>query len=133
VFRNYDVSDGLQGDEFSQRCYFQGPDGEMFFCGSNGFNAFFPETIRDNPYVPPVVITGLKIFNEPVPIGPKSVLKQAIQYVDSLTLPYSDNVFSYDVLSTPRFRLNFVSWLGRLRRPGSRRSRSEAMRSEAEA
>jgi hypothetical protein len=40
---------------------------------------------------------------------------------------------SYDVLSTPRFRLNFVSWLGRLRRPGSRRSRSEAMRSEAEA
>ena len=54
TFRNYDVSDGLQGDEFSGS-YFQGPDGEMFFGGTNGFNAFFPEDIHDNPYVPPVV------------------------------------------------------------------------------
>ena len=50
----------------------------MFFGGSNGFNAFFPENIRDNPYVPPVVITSFKIFNKPVPIGAKSVLKKAI-------------------------------------------------------
>ena len=96
TFRNYDVSDGLQGDEFSEGCYFQGPDGEMFFGGSNGFNAFFPENIQDNPYVPPVVITSFKIFNKPVPIGAKSVLKKAIPYVDSLTLPYRKNVFSFE-------------------------------------
>ena len=69
TFRNYDVSDGLQGDEFSPGACAQGQDGEMFFGGSNGFNAFFPENIRDNPYVPPVVITSFKIFNKPVPIG----------------------------------------------------------------
>ena len=68
----------------------------MFFGGSNGFNAFFPENIRDNPYVPPVVITSFKIFNKPVPIGAKSVLKKAIPYVDSLTLSYRDNVFSFE-------------------------------------
>jgi len=96
TFRNYDVSDGLQGDEFSERCYFQGPDGEMFFGGSFGFNAFFPETIRDNPYVPPVVITSFKIFNKPVPIGDKSVLRKAISYADGLTLSYRDNVFSFE-------------------------------------
>jgi ligand-binding sensor domain-containing protein/signal transduction histidine kinase len=95
-FRNYDVFDGLQGNDFSQACYTQGPDGEMFFGGSNGFNAFFPENVRDNPYVPPEVITSFKIFNKPVPIGAKSVLKKAIPYVDSLTLPYSDNVFSFE-------------------------------------
>jgi signal transduction histidine kinase/streptogramin lyase len=95
TFRNYDVSDGLQSNEFSDGCY-QGPDGEMFFGGSNGFNAFFPENIRDNPYVPPVVITSFKIFNEPVPIGAKSVLKKAIPYVDSLTLSYRHNVFSFE-------------------------------------
>ena len=95
TFRNYDVSDGLQSNEFSTGCY-QGPDGEMFFGGSNGFNAFFPENIRDNPYVPPVVITSFKIFNKPVPIGAKSVLKKAIPYVDSLTLSYRDNVFSFE-------------------------------------
>jgi PAS domain S-box-containing protein len=96
TFRNYDVSDGLQGDEFSESCYFQGPDGEIFFGGSNGFNAFFPENVRESPYVPPVVITSFKIFNKPVPIGDKSVLRKAIPYVDSLTLSYRDNVFSFE-------------------------------------
>jgi len=96
TFRNYDVSDGLQGDEFSESCYFESPDGEMFFGGSNGFNAFFPENIQDNPYVPPVVITSFKIFNKPVPIGADSVLKKAISYIDSLTLSYRDNVFSFE-------------------------------------
>jgi ligand-binding sensor domain-containing protein/signal transduction histidine kinase len=95
TFRNYDVSDGLQSNEFSDGCY-QGPDGEMFFGGSNGFNAFFPEQVRDNPYVPPVVITSFNIFNEPVPIGANSVLKKAIPYVDSLTLSYRHNVFSFE-------------------------------------
>jgi signal transduction histidine kinase/ligand-binding sensor domain-containing protein len=95
-FRNYDVSDGLQGDEFSQGACAQGPDGEMFFGGSNGFNAFLPETIRDNPYVPPVVITSFRIFNKPVPIGVKSVLAKAISYADGLTLSYHDTIFSFE-------------------------------------
>ncbi len=96
TFKNYDVSDGLQANEFSRGSYTQGPNGEMYFGGSNGFNAFFPETIKNNPYVPPVVITSFKIFNKFVPIGPKSVLKKAIPYVNSLTLPYRDNVFSFE-------------------------------------
>jgi ligand-binding sensor domain-containing protein/signal transduction histidine kinase len=95
AFRNYDVSDGLQSNEFSTGCY-QSPDGEMFFGGSNGFNAFFPDNIRDNPYVPPVVITSFKIFNKPVPIGSQSVLKKTIPYVDSLILSYRNNVFSFE-------------------------------------
>ncbi|MBV9746985.1 MAG: PAS domain S-box protein, partial [Acidobacteriia bacterium] len=96
TFRNYDVSDGLQGDEFSSGAYAQSPDGEMFFGGSNGFNAFFPEDIRDNPYVPPVVITSFKISNKPVPIGVQSVLRKAILYADSLTLSHRDNVFAFE-------------------------------------
>ena len=59
-------------------------------------NAFFSENVSDNPYVPPVVITSFRIFNKPVPIGAGSVLKKAIPYVDSLTLPYRDNVFSFE-------------------------------------
>ena len=47
TFRNYDVSDGLQGDEFSRGCHQQGRNGEMFFCGSDGITAFSPEDIRD--------------------------------------------------------------------------------------
>jgi ligand-binding sensor domain-containing protein/signal transduction histidine kinase len=98
TFRNYDSSDGLQSNEFSTGCY-QGPEGEMFFGGSNGFNAFFPENTRDNPYVPPVAITSFTIFNKPVRIGDNSVLKKSIPYVDSLTLSYRDNVFSFEFVA----------------------------------
>ena len=94
-FRNYDVSDGLQADEFSKAC-FQAADGEMFFGGIHGINAFYPENIRDNPYLPPVVLTSFKIRNKLVPIGPKSVLTSAIAYAKSLTLSYRDSVFSFE-------------------------------------
>jgi len=95
TFRNYDVSDGLQSNEFSDGCY-QGRDGQIFFGGSNGFNAFFPEDIRDNPFVPPVTITSFRIFNRTVPISAQSVLKKAVPYVDSVTLSYRDNIFSFE-------------------------------------
>ena len=96
TFRNYDVSDGLLSDAFSRSCFQQGQNGEMLFCGSDGITAFFPENVRDNPYVPPVQITSFKILNKPVPIGAESVLKKAIAYADSLTLSYRHNVFSFE-------------------------------------
>jgi signal transduction histidine kinase len=96
TFRNYDVSDGLAGDDFSRSCSLRGRDGEMFFCGANGITAFFPERVRDNPYIPPVVITSFKLRNKSVPIGGPSGLTKAITYVDSLTLSYRDTVFSFE-------------------------------------
>ena len=96
IFRNYDMSDGLQSNEFSEGCYEDSQSGEMLFGGNNGITSFFPENVRDNPYLPPVVLTSFKIFNKPVPIGAESVLKNAIPYADSLTLPHRDNVFSFE-------------------------------------
>ena len=69
TFRNYDVSDGLPSNDFWRSCSERGRKGELFFCGNGGITAFFPEAIRDNPYVPPVVVTSLSVFNRPVRIG----------------------------------------------------------------
>ena len=96
TFRNYDVSDGLRSDDFSRSCYQRGRSGEMFFCGNQGVTAFLPEDIRDNPFVPPVVLTSFKMFNRPVPIGLASVLERPIPYVESLTLSFRHNVFSFE-------------------------------------
>ena len=65
TFRNYDVSDGLLSNDFSRSCYQRGRSGEMFFCGSEGVTAFFPEDLRDNPFVPPVVLTQLQNLQRP--------------------------------------------------------------------
>jgi ligand-binding sensor domain-containing protein/signal transduction histidine kinase len=95
TFRNYDASDGLQSNEFSTGC-FQAANGEIFFGGSNGLNAFLPEHVQDDAYVPPVVVSNFTMFNRPVRIGADSVIKRAIPYVESLTLAYGDNVFSLE-------------------------------------
>ena len=58
--------------------------------------AFFPEDIRGNPFVPPVVLTSFKISNKSIPIGAESVLKKAIPYAESLTLSYRENVISFE-------------------------------------
>jgi signal transduction histidine kinase/ligand-binding sensor domain-containing protein len=95
TFRNYDASDGLQSDQFNFFAYYKSRSGEMFFGGLNGFNAFYPDHIKDNPYIPPVVITDFQLSNKPLPIGGDSVLQQSIIETDHLTLSYLDRVISF--------------------------------------
>jgi len=101
TFRNYDARDGLQGNEFSQGAYHKARDGEMFFGGPNGFNSFFPDKIKDNPRIPPVVFTDFQLANKPVRAGrggqtslPKSITEMT--ETDTIRLCYKDNVFSFE-------------------------------------
>jgi len=95
--RNYDVSDGLQGDSFLYYSAFaRSQNGKMYFGGSNGFNAFYPDQIVDNLAPPPVVITDFQLKNKPVPIGGDSVLQKSIIETDDLVLSYLDDVFSFE-------------------------------------
>ena len=63
-FRNYHEQDGLQGREYNMGSFYKSSQGELFFGGLNGFNAFFGERIVGDLIVPPVVFTGMKKLNE---------------------------------------------------------------------
>ena len=41
----------------------------MWFGSPNGLSSFHPDLLSDNPYVPPVVLTDLLLFNAPVRPG----------------------------------------------------------------
>jgi len=69
TFESYTSGDGLQSNEFNHRAAFRAPDGETFFGGVNGINAFYPEEIGPNPYVPPVVITEIRLGPPKPPPG----------------------------------------------------------------
>ncbi len=97
VFRNYYQSDGLQGNQFFWGASFKGINDELFFGGTNGVNAFYPASLRDNLHVPPIVITDFQIFNKPVQIAVKgSPLHQSIETTKEIELSYSQNVFSFE-------------------------------------
>ena len=95
TFHNYNVFDGLQSDEFNQNAFFHSRSGEMFFGGINGLNAFYPEQITNNPYRPPVILTDLQLFNQPVAIGEDSILQTPIWDTEHITLNYDQDVFSF--------------------------------------
>ncbi len=96
IFKNYDISDGLQDIEFNQSSALLGPNGEMYFGGINGLNYFHPLDIRDNLFVPPVVITNMLLFNEPIPIGGESALQQAVPETDEIVLSYQDDFLAFE-------------------------------------
>jgi signal transduction histidine kinase/ligand-binding sensor domain-containing protein len=88
VFRNYDVRDGLQSNEFNYGACFQSASGEMFFGGIQGFNAFFPEQVKDNPHLPPIVITAFSKFNQTV--------RTDLATGEHIQLSYKDNFISFE-------------------------------------
>ncbi len=99
-FRNYDVDDGLQGNQFFWGASFKGKNDELFFGGTKGLNAFYPNELKRNNHVPPIVITDFQIFNKPVEIDPdNSPLKKSITETKEIKLSYSQNVFSFEFAS----------------------------------
>jgi serine phosphatase RsbU (regulator of sigma subunit)/streptogramin lyase len=92
TFRNYDYSDGLQGDEFNQNAYARDlRTGELYFGGSNGFNVFHPDLVKQNPYVPPVVFSTFNRYNTDDKEG-KPIEEKGIDSRPEITLSYKDNV-----------------------------------------
>ncbi|MEJ2614669.1 MAG: two-component regulator propeller domain-containing protein, partial [Ignavibacteriaceae bacterium] len=95
--RNYDANDGLQGNQFFWGASFKSRNNELFFGGTKGLNAFYPEDLRRNKHIPPIVITSFQIFNKPVEINEKnSPLKKSITETKEIELSYGQNVFSFE-------------------------------------
>ena len=102
--KNYDKLDGLQGNEFNAGAAFKTRRGEMLFGGINGFNSFYPNNIKDNEFIPDVVITNFMILGEKVPINTAgSPLKKHISKTKKITLSYKDKGFSFEFVA-----LNFT-------------------------
>ncbi len=97
VLKCYDYRDGLQGNEFNERAALRGPDGRLYFGGIHGLNIFNPENLWENPYVPPLVFTEFRLFNEVVQpgAGKENPLKKPITYTPSLLLRHWQNVIGF--------------------------------------
>ena len=63
VIRNYDVSDGLQSNEFNTNVCYKHTDGTLFFGGVNGVTYFKTSQLQTNNFVPPIRITGVSVLD----------------------------------------------------------------------
>ncbi len=93
----YDAQDGLPSDSFTDGGAHKGQSGRLYFGSVNGLVAFFPDSISENRYIPPVVITRFLLSNKPVPTNdPRGLLTRNIGYTDAIVLDYTDNMFAFE-------------------------------------
>ena len=97
--RVYDEGDGLSYCKSIQQGYaafYKGKNGEMYSGGANSVTVFHPDSLKENPDAPKIVITDFKINYKPVKIGNHSPLHKSIIFTDVITLPYHQNIISFE-------------------------------------
>ncbi len=105
TIRNYDAEDGLQSNEFEEypACY-KSRTGELIFGGINGFNIFYPDSVKDNNHIPPIYITDFYLNNKSVSIGydnlsNRTILSKSLEELADIELYHDDKVFSFDFVA----------------------------------
>ena len=94
--RTYSKEDGLQGDQFYQQSYLKTRKGELYFGGYSGLNSFYPDSLKDNEFIPPVYITDFQIFNKPVVYAvPNAQFPTHISEAKEIKLKWNQSVFSF--------------------------------------
>jgi len=93
----YTTADGLQDNEFNTGAYFKSKSGELFFGGLNGFNAFYPENVKESRYQPSVVITDFKLSNQSVDHRqPDAPVNASISQTKAITLSHKEKVLTFE-------------------------------------
>lgn len=99
-FTNYGITDGLQGKEFNRSSALCTTDGEIFFGGPDGLNAFFPDEIKEDTLVAKMIFRDFRIFNKSILYGQKYndriLLKKPIFNTDKIELKYRENSFTIE-------------------------------------
>lgn len=99
AFRNFHADDGPGVEEFNSFAHHAGRDGLLYFGGVHGIVAFRPEAISAPAEPAPVVLTGLRLFNEPVvprPAADGALLRRSISRTESLALTHRQSVVTFE-------------------------------------
>ena len=91
---NYDITDGLQGDQFAERAGTIIEDGRIMFGGLNGLTVFNPNNLENFKIKQKPVFIGLVVKGETMKVGIEgSPLEKDITELDEITLNPSQNDF----------------------------------------
>jgi len=98
MVKTFEWSHVMPNTRINVRNAFRAGNGEMYFGSEDGLIRFHPDSIKDNLFVPPIVITEFKTFDKPVR------LDTAISEKTTIALSYKDNVISFEFAA-----LNYLS------------------------
>ncbi len=95
--RYFESDQILQRFDIGENTCAKDKDGTLYFGGIEGLTYFDPQDIKDNPYIPEIVLTDFKIFNQSIkPDHKNPFLKKTITSAEEITLSYRESVFSFE-------------------------------------
>lgn len=95
--KHYGKFDNLQSPQFNYKAFMKASDGRFYFGGINGFNVFFPDSIKRIRSSNYISFTNLQLFNRDITIkAGNSPLRNVINYSKHLTLTHEQSVLSLE-------------------------------------
>lgn len=88
-FDVFTEADGLQNNEFNTGAYLSLSDGRLVFGGINGINIVDPYDLAANDKIPPVYLTEINLFGEPLDADTSATMLKNIE------LKYDQNFLSF--------------------------------------
>jgi len=89
TFDVFTEEDGLQNNEFNTGAYLHLTDGRLVFGGINGLNIIAPDELAKNERIPPVYITEIQLFDEPLEMDSSATA------IRNIELAYDQNFLSF--------------------------------------
>ncbi len=93
IIKNYSTSYNFEGNRYSANSAFKTSTGEMLFGTYDGFIIFHPDSIKDDPVPPQVIITDVSLFNR---TGEELEYEGFISDLKKLNLSYNENDLRFD-------------------------------------
>ncbi len=94
----FEEDDGVPSINYSKNSVYKDTEGRIYFGGYGGFYSFFPDSFKTNEYVPPVVITDLRLLNRSVEVNSSKnpILAKNISHTKSIDLQHDQNDLTFE-------------------------------------
>lgn len=100
TFRIFSKNDGLQSNQFSFNAGLKLSTGEFLFGGINGFNLFYPESIKEVVSNTKILLSDLSVNNEPIAAKPELISEWISEHqIKEIRLPYDQTTLSIEFVA----------------------------------
>ncbi|MGL1885900.1 MAG: response regulator [Reichenbachiella sp.] len=98
--QRFDGSYNTQEGQFHECACLKTKAGKMYFGGTEGFNSFWPDSLKESNISSKLLITDLYLFNKKQkPEDTEGVLQEAMPFCRELNLAYDHNIIGLEFLS----------------------------------
>ncbi len=98
-FIRFSSSDGLQSNQFNTNGSLSLQSGEMMFGGINGFQMFYPDSVKIKQSNPRVYLSQIQVNGHPLNQHPGFITNHKLDRVTEITVPYDEAYLAFDFVA----------------------------------